>query len=236
MGKVRQRNWLIILTMFLVSASGIALLLSIQKNISFHSCAYGGEMYKSGDLIPDYNEGSSCFCNSDGSIKCDNSSTKVNYSDFTSQNLKFSYDYLNALSESNALNGNVNPIKASLVNGTLNIAFEREAMCTSDGEAPVQSGFYILSNQEIRLTTLTNIDATKYTQPCKIEDIFVISNIDFELSDDFKAYYQTSEGNLLSLGVCIYNKTLYGNQEAFKASNNKSVCLCDLGVVTCKDL
>lgn len=234
MGKVRQRNWLIIITVFLVIVSGIGLLLSVQKKLSFNSCAYGDEVYRSGENVPDYNGRSSCLCNSNGSIDCGDNNDSLSYSNFSSDNLQFSYKYLNLLDETSLSNENIQPGKASFVNGTFTISFERNVMCTSDGVAPTQSGFYQLSSNELRLTIMTNKDTSQYVSPCKIENTFVISNRNVSLSDTFQAYYQSEEGELSSLGVCVANGSLYGNQEAFKTTGSSKVCLCNFGVVTCK--
>lgn len=237
MGKVKQRNWLIILTVFLVIVSSVGVILSIRENISFNSCAFEGEIYKNGELVPGYNNSSSCFCNSDGSIKCENASSQLNYTEFSSKDLKFSYDYVNSLSNENfSSSEEVNPLKASLIGSTLTVAFERNAMCSVDATAPVQSGFYILNNEELRLTVITNLDTSKYTEPCKIENQFVISNVNVDLTDHFQVYYQSSDGTLSNLGACVYEGTIHGDQEVFKSSTSKSVCLCDYGVVTCKQL
>lgn len=236
MGKVKQRNWLIIITIFLVIASGIGLLFSTQKKLSFNSCAYGDEIYKNGESIPNYNGKDSCLCNSNGSIDCGDTSDSLSYSNFSSSNLKFTYKYLNLLNESSVANENIQPGDASFVNGTLKVSYERDVLCTSDGIAPTQSGFYQLSSEELRVTVMTNKDTSLYTLPCKIENNFEISDLNLNLGENFQVYYQSEEGELSSLGVCVSDNVLYGNQEAFKSANSKSICLCNFGVITCKDL
>ncbi len=234
MGKVKQRNWLIIITIFLVIVSSVGLLLSVQQKLSFNSCAYGDEIYRSGEDVPGYNGKGSCLCNSDGTIKCDEDGNSLAYSSFSSANLKFSYKYLNLLNTSSVSEENLQPGKASYTNGKINISLERDVLCGEDGAAPTQSGFYQLSENELRLTIMTNKDSSLYALPCKIEDSFEISNQDLVLKDNFQVYYQSEDGSLSNLGTCVYDGKLYGDQEAFKSTASQSVCLCDFGVVACK--
>jgi len=236
MGKIKQRNWLIIITIFLVIVSGAGLFLSIQQKLSFNSCAYGENVYRSGDEIPAYNGRSECRCNADGSIKCNDNTAELAYSGYSSQNLKFTYKYLNLLSEGVLTQEKVSSDSASYANGILKINLERNVLCAEDEIAPVQSGFYQLSAEDLKLTIMTNTDATKYVKPCKISNGFEISGLDMTLNNDFQIYYQSDDGNLESLGACVQDSVLYGDQEVFKSKTSSSVCICNTGVISCKQL
>lgn len=236
MGKIKQRNWLIIITIFLVTVSGIGLFLSIQQKLSFNSCAYGENVYRSGDEIPAYNGRSECKCNADGSIKCNDNTAELAYSGYSSQNLKFTYKYLNLLSEGVLMQEKVASDYASYVDGVLKVSFERNVLCTEDEIAPTQSGFYQLSENDLKLTIMTNADATKYGKPCKISNGFEISGLNMTLGNDFQIYYQSDDGNLESLGACVQEGVLYGDQEVFKSKTSASVCICNTGVISCKQL
>ena len=234
MGKVKQRNWLIIITVFLVIVSGVGLYLSIQQKLSFNSCAYGGDGYKSGESIPVYNGKTECICNSDGTINCGENREDVPYSGYSSQNLQFTYGFVNLLAKNTIMQENVTPQKASYSNGTLSVSLERNVLCTEDGTVPAQSGFYQLSAQNLKLTIMTNIDTTKYVRPCKIENNFEISGVNVVLDNDFQIYYQSDTGQTISLGACVQSGTLYGDQEVFESEDSSSICICNTGVVSCK--
>jgi hypothetical protein len=236
MGKIKQRNWLIIITVFLVIVSGVGLFLSIQQKLSFNSCAYGENVYRSGEDIPAYNGRSECKCNADGTIKCSDNTDELAYSGYSSQNLKFTYKYLNLLSEGVLTQEKVTSDSASYINGVLKISFERNVLCSEDEIAPTQSGFYQLSAEDLKLTIMTNVDATKYVKPCKISNSFEISGLNQTLDDNFQIYYQSDDGKLESLGACVQNGTLYGDQEVFKSKTSSAVCICNTGAISCKEL
>jgi hypothetical protein len=208
----------------------------MHQKLSFSSCEYGGEIYNSGENIPNYNGKSDCTCNLDGTIKCGEETNDTGYSDFSSSNLKFTYSYLNLLSKDSVVKEDVNATSASYVAGTLSVNLERNVLCSASNEAPVQTGFYKLSSSELRLIVMTSTDSSKYTTPCKIENSFVISNLDISLDSNFQIYYQSADESVTNLGACVYNGTLYGSQEAFKSQDSKSICLCDIGKITCNDL
>jgi len=236
MGKIKQRNWLIIITVFLVIVSGAGLLLSIQQKLSFNSCAYGENVYKSGDDIPAYNGRDECKCNADGTIKCGENTDELTYSGYSSQNLKFTYEYINLLSSETVMQTKVTSDSASYIEGVLKVSFERNVLCTSDGIAPTQSGFYQVSPQDLKLTIMTNVDTSRYVSPCKISNNFEISGLNITLDSKFQIYYQSDGGILESLGVCVQDNTLYGDEEVFKSKTSTSVCICNAGVVNCKQL
>jgi hypothetical protein len=236
MGKIKQRNWLIIITVFLVTVSGIGLFLSIQQKLSFNSCAYGENVYRSGDEIPAYNGRDECKCNADGTIKCSDNTDELTYSGYSSQNLKFTYEYINLLSQTNFSDEDITSDSASYINGVLKVSFERNVLCTTDGIAPTQSGFYQISPQDLKLTIMTNTDTTKYVSPCKISDSFEISGLDMTLDSKFQIYYQSDAGVLESLGACVQDNILYGDQEVFKSKTSSSVCICNTGIISCKQL
>lgn len=236
MGKIKQRNWLIIITIFLVIVSGIGLFVSIQQKLSFNSCAYGEDVYRSGEQVPEFNGEQECTCNSDGSIKCGTESDGIVYTGYSSSNLRFSYSYINLLDSGAILDSDITPLDASYSDGILKISFERDVLCSSDEIAPAQSGFYQLSSDALRLTIMTNIDTTKYTSPCKISNTFEITDSNITFNDDFQIYYESDSGEFLSLGACVYKGVLHGDQDVFKDKDISSVCLCNTGNVTCKDL
>jgi hypothetical protein len=238
MGKVKQRNWLIIITIFLVIVSGAGLFLSIQKKLSFNSCAYGENVYKSGESIPEYNGKTECKCNSDGSVDCNESTSQTGYNGYSSQNLEFTYKYSNLLSSETITmtQEEITSNSASYLDGVMKVSFERDTMCTEDGVVPTQAGFYQISSKDLKLTIMTNLDTTKYTTPCKISNSFEISGLSVILDNKFQIYYQSESGELKSLGACVQDNTLYGDQEAFKSKTSTSVCICDSGVVSCKEL
>ncbi len=216
--------------------SGAGLFVSIQQKLSFNSCAYGENVYRSGENIPEYNGRTECTCNPDGTIKCGVSDGAITYSGYSSENLKFTYKYINLLSKDALMLEDVTAGEASYSDGVLRVSLERNVLCTDSGIAPSQSGFYQLSPSSLNITIMTNLDNSKYTSPCKIEDSFEISNLSITLDSDFQIYYQSDDGKVVSLGACMQDNVLYGDQEVFKDKSSSSVCICNTGEVSCKQL
>jgi len=234
MGKVKQRNWLILITIFLVIVSGAGLFVSIRQKLSFNSCAYGEGMYKSGENVPNFNGEQECVCNPDGSIKCGDDTEGVVYTGYSSSNLKFSYSYINMIDEESSVSNTIVPLDASYINGILKVSFERNALCSEEEEVSAQSGFYQLSSNAMRLTIMTSADTSKYFLPCKIANTFEVTDPGISFGEDFQIYYESESGEFLSMGACVYNSVLHADQDVFK--DGTSVCLCNTGNVTCREL
>lgn len=234
MPKLKQRNWLIIITVFLVIASSVGFFISVQDKIKFKTCGYGESIYKSGDAIPGYNGRSDCFCSQNGNITCSESTNSENIlTSFSTSNLFFTSFYLNLIDASEPSPFYVKPVNASFVDGKISVSLEREMYCNSEGDAASQIGLYQISESQLRITTSTSRDVVKYNKTCRIENKFEVGNITFALKEDFKIYYLAENGQTFNLGVCVDGGRLYSNEEVFQRSNSSEICSCDDGTVKC---
>lgn len=232
MGKLKQNNWLVVITIFLVVSSVIALVVSTRKSLGFGTCAFNENIYLAGQLIPNYNGREDCYCSKKGTIQCNKDNTILSLEDYTSTNLKYFSNFLNYLDEEEIDTDNIKAVDIGYTEGKLSVVIEREGMCGQEQEIPVQVGFYKYSENKLTLTILTNQDSSIYNRVCKINGKFILTKEDFTLTEDFKLYFQNDLGHIFDLGVCVYNKKLYGEGDIFQ-SESGNACSCNYGMVEC---
>lgn len=232
MARQKNRNWLLLITAFLFVASLFVLYVSISKEFTKDTCSFNNVNYKEGDIVDGYKQFSNCRCLGDEGIVCDEEKRDLSYEQFDTENLEFTYGFVrmleNGVDSSKVTLGDVNHHTDSIY-----VYFEREAYCTPDKLAPVQTGFYELKSNSLVLTTLTNRDSSVYSEPCVISNIFTISNISIPKSDSFSIMYRSEEGKLFDLNACYYNGVLYGIGDVFESTDKKQICTCEDFAVKC---
>jgi len=232
MGKLKQKNWLVIITIFLVVSSVIALSISMRKSLGFGTCAYDEDIYLSGQSIPNYNGRSDCYCSKNGSVQCNTDNSLISLENYSSTGLKYFSSFLNYLNKDELDTNNIQAVDVGYTAGVLSVVIEREAMCGAEQESPVQVGFYKYNENDLTLTVLTNRDVSFYNKVCKIDGKFVLEKEDLFLTDDFKLHFQNDLGKMFDLGVCVYDGKLYGNKDILQ-SKGGSACMCNFGTVEC---
>lgn len=235
MRKTSQKNWLMILTFFLLISSGVLAYISLEQKLGFKTCSYNGVDYDSGDIVPDYKESQNCVCMDGGEIECSNTDLSQidSLSNFTSSDLTFSYSFINLLEKDVADFENMEIAEVKVEDSKLLVSVNRESLCTADQDAPVAVGFYNYTNNILKLTTLTNRDVV-YTEPCLVENKFEIASVQNSFSDDFQVYFQTEEGQLFNLNVCVDDNRVFSDGDVFQSEKYNSVCTCDQGTISCE--
>lgn len=233
MGKLKQKNWLLIITILLVVSSVVALSISMRKSLGFRTCAYDEEIYLSGQQIPNYNGRSDCYCSRDGKVQCNSDDTLISFKDYSSSGLKYFSNFLNYLEKESVSSDYVQAVDVDYTEGVLSVVIEREAMCGDEQETPVQVGFYKLEENDLTLTILTNRDPSSYNKVCKIDGKFVLESEDLSLKEDSKLYFQNDLGKIFDLGVCVYNDKLYGNGDVLQSAEENKACSCNFGTIEC---
>jgi len=234
MGKVKQRNWLIVITILMVISSGIVLLISMQEKLGFNTCAYGENTYITGQNIPNFNGLDDCYCAKDGSVKCGNMSEGISYSSFSSTGLSFSSRFLNYL-EKEKVENNITPIDVNYTSNIFSLILEREVLCGDNSKSPVQVGFYKIEGGNLVVTVMTNRDPELYSMVCKVENTINVNDINLDIKDTFKIYYQDELGYRYDLKVCSSNGKLYNSGDMLEIEGSPTVCYCDDGVIECGD-
>lgn len=234
MGKVKQRNWLLLITGFLFLTLSLLLYVKMKEGVQKRICFFNDSYYSENELVSNYNGKNDCYCTENGTISCASEEVSLSYSSFSSANLNFSYNYLNSLDELVPDYSRIIPVDVNHEGNSLSVSFERESLCSSDVSAPPQSGYYELKESSLVLTTLTNKDTSVYTVPCLISNVYKISSISIPNTESFSILYRNEEGKLFDLNVCYYNGSLFGTGDVFESSQSGRICSCDSGVIECE--
>lgn len=234
MERVKQRNWLIIITILMVISSIVVLFISMRGKLGFKTCAYGESVYIPGQNIPNFNGLDDCYCAKDGSVKCGNSSDVISYSSFSSAGLFFSSRFLNYL-EKEKVENNITPMNVNYTNNKFSIIFEREVLCGENSQSPVQIGFYKIEGENLIVTIMTNKDPELYSMVCKVENTIAIDSINLDIKDTFKIYYQDEYGYRYDLKVCPSNGKLYNSGDMLEIQESSNICYCEDGAIKCED-
>lgn len=232
---VRQKNWLLIITGFLLISSALVLFVTARRNLGLGICLYEGNEYKQNELISDFEGRDDCSCSWNGDIVCDNSSVNMSYEDFGSNNLNFSYSFKNFLEKSSPDLTKVTLTDINNKGTELEIILEREAFCGEAGIAPTQIGLFKQTENSIVLTTVTNRDETLYGKVCVIGNAFVVKDYVVN-ADSFSILYQNESGQLYDLNACFFNGRLYGTGDVFKDTEKNELCTCEGPEVNCEPL
>lgn len=236
MGKIKQRNWLLLITLFLFVATLLLLLFTTKRNLGIGVCLYDDVEYQQNEVIPNYNGRNDCFCSWSGEIVCEDAEVSMSYESFSSENLSFTYSFRNFLEKASP---DFNRIVLSDVNhqGTrLEILLEREVLCGENENAPTQIGMFERKNNGIILTTITNRDESLYSRTCLIGNTFVLEGMELTKLKEFSVLYQNESGQLFDLNICFFNGVVYGKGDVFKDSKRDMLCTCKGPEVDCEKL
>jgi hypothetical protein len=215
-------NWLVIITVVLFFSSFGLFLLYLQDNLVSKQCAYGDDL------------GSNCVCNSDGEKICNTQvSNEKSVTDFTSNGLEYSYDFLNSLDINSNVNQMVKFSDISKVGTDLKVTIEIVSMCNMQNLVSPQMGFFKLEEGKLILTVVNNLSDTDFSLPCKSENVFLIKNFNQNISDTFKLQYQDEYKNVFQAETCIYQGYIRNNGDVYPSQTGDSICRCEDGLSVC---
>ena len=215
-------NWLVIITIVLFFSSFGLFLLYLQDNLASKQCAYGDDL------------GSDCVCNIDGEKVCNTQIVKEkSVTDFTSNGLEYSYDFLNNLGANSNVSQMVKFSDISKVGADLKVTIEIVSMCNMQNLVSPQMGFFKLEEGKLILTVVSNLSDTDFNIPCKSENVFVIKNFNQNISDTFKLQYQDEYKNVSQADTCIYQGYIRNNGDVYQSQAGDSICRCENGFSVC---
>ncbi len=236
MAKVKQRNWLLLITFVLVFSALVILVTTLREDLKTESCVYKGVEYSVNDPISEYEDGKDCICSNSGEIVCKEEESSMSYEGFVNESMSFTYSFGNYLDKDQP-----NLVDAKLVdiqynNSSLRIVIERETLCGDFNETPVQAGMYKLEEEGIVLTAITNRDESIYGRVCLIGNTFEIQNIILADKSRFSVSYQNDQGDMTNFRTCFANGNIYLNGDVFKDSESNSICTCSGPEFECEQL
>ena len=215
-------NWLVIITVVLFFSSLGTFLLYIQNNLVSKQCAYGDDL------------GNNCICNSEGEKICDMQVSKENsVTDFTSNGLEYSFDFLNSLDINSDVNQMVKFSDISKVGTDLKVTLEIGSMCNTENLVSPQMGFFRLQEDKLILTVVSNLSNTSFNIPCKSENVFTIKNFNQNISETFKLQYQDEYKNGYQEDTCIYEGYIRNNGDVYQSEAQELICRCENGSTVC---
>ncbi len=236
MKKVRQKNWLLIITGILLATAVFALVLVARRELGIGVCYHNNIMYELNQQVSEYEKDKDCYCSWNGEIVCKEEETSALYENFSSENLSFSYHLRNLLEKPSS-----NPFKVTLENinyreDTVDIVLERETNCTEDGLVATQIGMYEWRDDSVILTTVSNLDETIYTHSCVVINTFSLIPKDFKKNVSPTIYYQNESGQLSNLNSCFFNEKFYASGDVFKDTTGEKLCVCKDSEIECERL
>lgn len=221
-------NWLVVITVVLFISASSLFFVSIQDSLGFTKCAYG-------DVVVD--NGKNCICDSKGKVVCEENSensTSVRAEEFNTQNLSYSYDYLNLLDVRGDFFQEVRFVNISQVGNSLRVVLEKKSLCNADNFVAPQVGFYKLEGNRMIFTIASNLVDSSFNIPCVSESSFEISSMPVEYGEDFNIYYQDELGTLIPSGNCSYQGFLRNDGDVYNSNDGCNLCSCKLGQNICE--
>ena len=236
MVKKRNTNWLLIITVFLFLLSIGVVVYKLIESAKGNVCEYKGKTVSYGETVIDEETKSPCVCTKDGIMVCEENTgdDSLLSSSFRTDNLEFSYSFLNTLVSSKPDFTNVKTVDISEIDGKLKVVIEREAWCSNDFKAPSQVAYYEASPKEITFSTMSAFEESLHTENCLLSNTFVLSNFESPNEAEFTIYYKNEEGEKIDLEACIYNGTLFGADDVFSSTESGKICTCSERVVNCE--
>lgn len=236
MAKIKQRNWLLLITFILVLSSLGILFTTLQGDLETDFCIYEGVEYSVNDPVSEYEGDKDCICSRSGGIVCKEDEYSMSYEDFVNEDMSFTQSFGNYLDKDQPNLEDVRLVDIQYNGSSLRIVIEREALCGDFNETPVQTGMYKLEEEGIVLTTITNRDESIYGRVCLIGNTFEIQNVTLADKSRFSISYQNDQGNMTNFRICLANGNVYSNGDIFKDSESNSICTCLGPEIECEQL
>lgn len=227
-----------LLSAIILLAALITLLLSIDW--SRETCIVNGVEYSRGQEVAGYLENAACICNSSGEVECELESTTKSFlesSDFTTKNLIFNALFLNSLSNAEVnISDEIIFRSVSQSDSGLKVVIERLDLCTGRDVIPDQVGFYSFSNDSLVLTAIETGDPSKFTEPCIVQNIFLLTDLTGELKDSFKVYYRNENDEVYLSDMCVYEGRAHNEGDSYRSDDAGDLCTCIEGNSVCEPI
>jgi len=220
MSQKRSPNWLIFFTIALFIAVLAIFIVTFRDQFRLKNCVYGGEKYTVGQSIPGEQN---CFCSENGEVVCKGSESEASLEtgEYINDDLEFSSSFLNFLD----IGTNFESVRfdeVSTVEKGLEIVVERLSKCKEDEDLPPQIGYYMFDEDDLYLTTSTNLLDEDYSEDCMVSNTFLI----YGLSEVSNIYYQSEDDLLIEADICIYGGRVFNKGDAFVGDDGE-VIVCE---------
>lgn len=216
-------NWLVIITLFLFFSSMVIFVISIKDTIGIKKCAYGDDL------------GDNCVCSNDGKKVCDiNQVSDPQTDSWTTENLSYSFDYLNRIDVNNPSVESVKFVDISHIDTNLKITIELRSMCNEDNTVAPQIGFYKLEEDKLILSIVSNLSNETFNLPCISENIFLINGFNTIVDENFVIQFQDEYESVYLANNCVYEEYLRNNGDVYNSKDGELLCQCKDGKNSCE--
>lgn len=234
MGKKMGSNWMLLITVFIFLISVGVVVYKLIESSQTTTCTSEGQTIQRGESI--FQGENKCICTSEGILICDDGleTATVQESPFVTDNLKFSYNFLNSLISEKPIFSNIKTVDVSQTEDKLRVVIEREVWCSEEMEAPNQVAFYQLNENVLNVSTLTAFEEGINTKNCLVSNTFEFTNLDLQINEDFKISYSSEDGKKTTLNTCVFQNVIYGGNDTFSGLQQGEICSCEAGSPKCK--
>lgn len=220
MNKKWHPNWLVFFTIALFISALATFISTFRDQFRLKKCVYGGIEYTVGQSIPNEPR---CFCDEKGELVCEEIETEstLETTEYINDDLEFSSDFLNFVDleipfESMRFG------EVSTVEKGLKIVVERLSVCDEDEKLPPQIGYYMFDDQQLNLTTTTNVLAGDYNKECMVSNTFLV----YGLSEVSKILYISEDNRVIEADICVFNGRVFNKGDAF-VNGDGDVIVCE---------
>jgi len=210
---------------------------------SVDSCFFDGNEYLLNEEVEGYNEGSTCFCSSDGIIECvpneledTNQEATLETTELEKEGLDFEYNYLRGiLSEEDVI---VSPIvftNVSFSDEALIVVLEQVQLCPEANIVSEQVGFYENVDGVVKLYNMIRPSNDSSSINCIVQLKYVFEEFgDLDL-EDMQIAFIDDAGFLTYASMCIHNERVYSDGDVFRKDDD-FICTCEEGEIVCEEL
>lgn len=237
---------LVIMTFTLLIGFFIAINVWKNKVDNLAGCYVNNKHYKVNEEFEN-NENDrveTCVCEENGKVACKAQATNKNKNDtdiididqYTRSGLTFSASLINRVSAEVLRNSDVEISEVKTENGYFKIHVIENQYCNKAGKIVKQVGFYYYDkeNSALYLTSMLNnsqMDANSGI--CRTDLYFNI--LGFVPPSPSLTVKFVRDNKVFTAKLCVYNKNIYKDGDAFQAVDGCNICTCTDGNVSCEN-
>jgi hypothetical protein len=150
--------------------------------------------------------------------------------------LKFSFNYLRGLNESNGfvLSSPISFTNLSFDEGNLTVVLEQMQLCPRANAASEQVGFFEHIENTIYLHNMVRPSDEESAISCLVQIKYVFESLEGLSLDDMQIAFVDDSGVVTKASMCIHNQKVYADSDIFRNSEGE-ICTCEAGIITCEE-
>ncbi len=207
------------------------------------NCVFEEESFLVDEEVVDYKEGHDCVCIEGGIIECIpleveeyepeiEVEASVDVDNLNTEGLEFEYNYLAGIGDENGdYLSSTKFSSVSIVDDNLIVVLETSQICPSTNVVFEQEGFYENRDGVIRLYNKVDVEDGSR---CVVELKYTLEDFVQKDLDEMGIVFVNEEGLETHASICIYDNSIYSDDDVFKGGNDM-ICVCEDGEVSCSE-